>query len=386
MGNEFRDRLIQTALRQGVLTPDAVRRAFEIVREQKQPGVAPRLHQILVDHGFLTRDALLDVRRAMAREGLHVKYGEFAILSRLGRGGTGTVYRAHQPSLDRHVAIKVLASHLTADPSYVDRFYREARVAARISHPNIVQVYDLGQTRHTHYIVMEYVAGPTLAAVLRKEGVLEERRARDLGAQLTRALAYMEKRGIVHRDIKPGNVMLTSDGTAKLADLGVAQAPGMASDSSGGTPYYMAPEQARGETEMDVRTDMYALGCTLFHAVVGAPPYMGRNAAETLRLHAEAPLPDPCEFRSNLSQSFCKILRRMMAKRREDRFASAGELLAAWENPRACEAASENAAPATGPAAAIPVAAIPLWVWAVVIALLAVIAVAVYAILRSHSG
>lgn len=337
MSSGFRERLISTALEKGYLDEDRVKVARRMLRAEEQRGTGARLHEILVRYNLMTREQLLEVRREMAREGIPMRIGDFDIVSRLGRGSTGTVYRARQRSLGREVALKILAEHLAADAETRERFFREARLAAKVTHENIVQIYDLGDTRHTHYFVMEYVAGRTLEHILEGEGRITEAQATEIGLQLARALVCMESCGIVHRDIKPGNIMITREGTTKLADLGMAAAGG-AAGVCGGTAWYMPPEQARNGPAPDVRTDMYALGCTLFHAVSGEPPYCGREAAETLRMHAETPVPEVAALREDVSPGFSGVLRRMMAKRPEDRFGDASALLRAWEALAADEA------------------------------------------------
>ncbi len=196
---------------------------------------------------------------------------------------------------------------------------REARLAARISHPNVVQVYDVGQWRGTHYIAMEYVDGRSLEEILVTDGALAERDAVRVGVQMAAALQAAVAKGIVHRDIKPGNILFRRDGSAKLADLGLAVAPGDAVEGLVGTPYYISPEQAASAPNLDVRSDIYSLGCTLYHAVTGAPPFAGATAFDTLRLHAEAPRPNARLLRPALTPRFCALLQRMMAVRPKDR-------------------------------------------------------------------
>ena len=330
-GSEFQDRLIEVALRKGYLDADKVQAALRMIQQEAQKGQARRLEQALLQKNFLSREQLVDIRRTMAQEGLHPRLDDFDILSRIGRGAMGTVYRARQRSLDRVVAIKLLASHLASNEQFVRRFVREARLAARVNHPSIVQVFDVGQWRGRHYIVMEYVQGRGLDRIIPSGGPLSEKRAASIAIQIAGALQQAEARGIVHRDIKPGNIVVTADGVAKLADLGLALARGEDSEENVGTPYYMSPEQARNDPDLDVRADIYSLGCTLFHAVTGRPPFEGATALETARMHAESPAPDARTYRADLSPAFSALLRRMMAKRPDDRFRDARELLAVLE-------------------------------------------------------
>lgn len=334
MTNEFQDRLIQVALDKGFMTPDQVQAA--LTQFAGQPRKGARLHKLLVEMKFLTRDQLLEVRRAMAAEGLHPRIGDFYILSRIGRGSMGTVYRAHDRRLDRPVAIKLLASHLAANPEFVKRFIHEARLAAKISHPNVVQIYDVGQWHGTHYIVMEYVEGRSLEEII-AEGPISEEEAVRLGLDVAEALRAAMEKGVVHRDIKPGNILISANGKAKVADLGLAVLEGDTRETTVGTPYYMSPEQAQGQNDIDVRSDIYSLGCTIFHAVTGRPPFLGAGAYETLRMHADAKRPDVRAIRPGISARFSSVVRKMMATRPKERYQSPDELseaLAAVRTPR----------------------------------------------------
>gem|GEM_PF-2506186 len=248
-----------------------------------------------------------------------IRVNDYDVISRIGRGGMGVVYLARQRSLDRPVALKVLASHLAAEPRYVARLLREARLAARLSHPNVVRVFDVGQWRETHYIVMEYIQGRSLDRLIRSGELLSESSAVGVLLQMADVLQAARQLGIVHRDIKPGNILLASDGAVKLADFGVACVAGEAAEPDVGTPYYLSPEQARSDPLLDIRADIYSLGCTLFHAMAGRPPYLGATTIATVTMHLDSPVPDIRELRLEVSAEFAALLRRMMAKLPQDR-------------------------------------------------------------------
>jgi eukaryotic-like serine/threonine-protein kinase len=328
MSDEFLDRMIDMALRKGYLTPERVQVAYRILNEEVEQGKKPRFREILLRYKFLSRSQLIEIRRALAKEGVHMRMGDFEVMSRLGRGIAGTVYRARQVSLDREVALKVLRPDLATNPDFVDRFFHEARAAANISHRNIVQVFDVGQTRHTHYLVMEYVPGATLEWLIEAEGRVDEERLLFIALQMARALVYTESQGIVHRDIKPGNILVKPTGESKLADLGLALMPGEEASANAGTPYYMSPEQIKGDA-LDIRSDIYSLGCTLFHAVTGKPPYEGANIAATLQMHDKTPVPDATEAgdAGTVSAALNRILHRMLAKKPWQRYAHAADLV-----------------------------------------------------------
>jgi serine/threonine-protein kinase len=329
MGGHFQQKLVNIALEKGYLDAAKVSAALRLLKEAQARGRTVRLHEVLLENELLTREQLVNVRRAMARAGLKVRVGDYDILSRIGRGAMGTVYRARQRGLDRIVALKVLASHLAANEEFVARFLREARLAARIKHANIVQVFDVGEWRKTRYIAMEYVDGRTLEEIVTASGPISETLAVSVAYQIAAALEHTSAAGIVHRDIKPANILITPRGMAKLADLGVALVAGEPCEDNVGTPYYMAPEQARNEEDLDVRADIYSLGCSIYFAVAGRPPFEGSSALDTTRMHAESPAPDAAARRPELSAAFTKILEQMMAKQRVDRFRSPAKLVAA---------------------------------------------------------
>ncbi|HUT34374.1 MAG TPA: serine/threonine-protein kinase, partial [Planctomycetota bacterium] len=228
--------------------------------------------------------------------------GDFELLDRIGQGAMGTVFRARQRSMDRTVAVKVLLPRLAGDAAYVERFFREARAAARLNHPNIVLALTVGEDRGYYYFAMEYVEGHTVSLLL-KAGPLEERRALEIALQIARALDYAwSKERIVHRDIKPGNILITPKGVAKLADLGLAHEATLeeagAPEADGkilGTPFYIAPEQILRRPDLDVRCDLYALGSTLFHMVTGHTPFEGGSTKAILARQLHEPAPDPRE-------------------------------------------------------------------------------------------
>jgi len=253
------------------------------------------------------------------------RFGAYEVLEELGSGGMGTVYRARNVTLERIVALKTLAPQFSSDQGFVQRFLKEARAAARLNHPSIVQIYDFGCEGGVYYLAMEYVDGQSLRAFL-KRARLSERDALLLIRHAVAALAVAHAQGIVHRDIKPDNLMLTAKrDRLKLVDLGIAKCMG---DDQGttqtgqavGTPHYISPEQIRGVKDIDARADIYSLGATFFQLVTGHPPYEGTSGALVMTMHLTHPLPDPRKFVPGLSEGVCRVLRKMMAKEREERY------------------------------------------------------------------
>ncbi len=215
--------------------------------------------------------------------------GAYRILRRLGEGGMGSVYLGYDEKQKRHVALKVLPDQLAASQSYVERFYREAKNAAALNHPNIVQGLGCGRDEATakHYLVLEYVDGPSAHALLERFGKLPVGDTVHVALDVARGLEYAHSRNIIHRDIKPDNVLLTRSGVAKLADFGLAKQTDVASHLTGtkqgfGTPHYMPYEQALDAKQVDQRSDLYALGATLYHLVTGKLPFTGPSHVEVV--------------------------------------------------------------------------------------------------------
>ncbi len=254
----------------------------------------------------------------------------FTIETEIGRGAMGTVYLGHQTSLDRPVAIKVLSKSVSEDQEFVDRFLKEARTAARLNHPTVVGAIDAGETDGTYYFVMEYVEGEDVKKLLAREGHLSEERALQITDQIADALVHAESLDMVHRDIKPENIMLTVDGTAKLSDLGLArQMLDPSTTMAGkviGTPYYMSTEQVEGRSDLDVRSDIYSLGATLYQMLTNDFPFQASSPTAVLHKHMTAARPDPSKINPDVSRPACALVRRMMAKDRARRPQSAEEL------------------------------------------------------------
>jgi serine/threonine protein kinase/formylglycine-generating enzyme required for sulfatase activity len=252
----------------------------------------------------------------------------FRIEREIGRGAMGRVFLATQLSMDRQVALKVLPSPRVADSEFVDRFFQEVRLAARLEHPNIVAAFDAGEDHGYYYFAMAYIDGESLDARVKKHGALPEREALAWCVSIAEALAYAWDRShILHRDVKPANIMVDPEGRAMIMDMGIAK--NLSDDShltatgvAVGTPHYMSPEQARGSQNVDFRADMYSLGATLFHLVAGRVPFAGTSAVEVVAKHLHDPVPSVRSFRPEVSKECQDIIVRMMAKDRAHRFAS----------------------------------------------------------------
>ncbi|MGE4285393.1 MAG: serine/threonine protein kinase [Phycisphaerae bacterium] len=257
----------------------------------------------------------------------------YQIIGKLGAGAMAVVYKARQISLDRIVAIKVLPNKFVGKSNYVERFYKEGRLAGKLNHNNIVQAYDVGEAKGLYYFVMEYVEGKSLYDDIAKGKIYSEQEAIDVMIQLARALEHAHAQGLIHRDIKPKNVMITNDGVVKLADLGLARATDDSEAANAekgkafGTPFYISPEQIRGEVDIDGRADIYGLGATIYHIVTGRTPFTAPTPAEVMKKHLTEQLTPPDHINKSLSAGFCEIIETMLAKKRSDRYSSPSDLL-----------------------------------------------------------
>lgn len=255
----------------------------------------------------------------------------YQILEKIGQGGMGIVYKANQRSMDRLVALKVLSPKFAARPRFVEQFIKEARAAGQLGHPNIIQVHDVGSENEVHFFAMEYVDGVTCMQLLQTHGPLSATAALEIARQVTKALEYAHSRHIIHRDVKPDNIMIGTNNLVKLADLGIsktfeeAEAEG-APKRIVGTPHYMAPEAIMGK-QIDQRVDLYSLGATLYHLLAGSTPFSGATATDILKAHALiAPRP-LSEINLDISPRVASLISTLMAKDPDARPSSATEVL-----------------------------------------------------------
>jgi tRNA A-37 threonylcarbamoyl transferase component Bud32 len=258
--------------------------------------------------------------------------GRYELNHLIARGGMAEVYRAHDRLLDRPVALKVLFPELSVDRSFVERFRREAQAAANLSHPNIVPVFDWGEDTGTYFIVMEFVDGRPLSSILKTAGPLAADRTAEIAAPVAAALGYAHKHGVVHRDVKPGNVLITDDGQVKVTDFGIARAVNTEESLTQtgavmGTATYFSPEQAEG-MGVDARTDIYSLGVVLFEMVTGRPPFLGDTPVAVASKHVRDHPPLPRELNPSIPPTFEAIILKAMDKNPDNRYATSEELRA----------------------------------------------------------
>lgn len=275
----------------------------------------------------------------LVKSGTIRQIGKYQLTGELGRGGMSIVYEGFHPVLERVVAIKMLSHQLAYRPTFRERFANEARLISRLRHPHIVDVYDTESAFATFFIVMERLRGMSLEATLETQGHLSPDRTRHILRELASALKEAHRHGVVHRDVKPSNIMIDTDGQVKLMDFGLAMDVGDRDDPEtgkmSGTPLYMAPEQIRGAA-IDGRTDIYALGVMAYELLTGKPPFLGK-LHEVLDDHETKPIPSPRASVPDLPDDLEEFVRRAAAKAPEDRFQSCDELLSFLAPPKAQE-------------------------------------------------
>jgi len=332
------------AVEQGLCTDQELNNSLQQLETRRRINPA-MLRDIMVELGYITesQSERLKVSIKEHKAAAHRIPG-YKILGKLGMGAMAIVYKAKQLSLNRDVAIKVLPKRFSENPEYVERFYKEGQAAAKLNHTNIVQAYDVGEAGGYYYFVMEYVEGKTIYDDLSSGKVYSEKEALDTIIQVAHALEHAHARGLIHRDIKPKNIMLTDNGKVKLADMGLAretadiEAAESEAGKAYGTPYYIAPEQIRGEIDIDGRADIYGLGATFYHMVTGRVPFMADDPADVMRKHLRDPLVPPDHINTTLTAGISEVIEIMMAKKKKNRYKDIEELLIDLEALRNGEA------------------------------------------------
>ena len=310
-----------------------------VLTEQKNlvaKGDAKTLRDLVLAHGYVTESQLARLNHSLDEDSMYRPAQQipgYQVLSKLGQGAMAVVFKARQLSLDRVVAIKVLPRRLSENQEFVDRFYKEGRAAAKLNHPHIVGAYDVGEAGGYHYFVMEFIDGDTVYELVAKGRPVDEARAIQITLETAQALEHAHANGIIHRDVKPKNIMITKEGDVKLADMGLAREMGdfeAAQAEAGrayGTPYYISPEQIRGAINIDTRADTYSLGATFYHMVTGKVPFEGRSPSAVMHKHLKEALVPPDHLNPKLSSGIGEIVEVMMAKNADDRYPSMVEVI-----------------------------------------------------------
>ena len=352
----------QTALASGLVTQEELDEAIELLRASSRKHGKPisdeRLAKKLVALGRLNKWQAEQLRTGRKK----FELGPYHIIDSIGRGGMGHVYKAEHSIMGRVVAVKVLPPEKST-PDAIESFAREIRTQAQLDHENLVRAYDAGHDLKVHFLVTEYVPGLDLRRLIRRQGRLSMRSAASIITQAARGLGYAHSRGLIHRDVKPGNLLVTPDGHTKVSDLGLAGyfSESEQTDARGhkvvGTADYLAPEQITAPERPTPVSDIYALGCTLYYAVTGKVPFPGGTPSEKARKHRHDPPLDPRRLNSELSDEFVEVIADMMAKDLTERIPTTAEViarLAPWVDGNSPAMSSELQTPAVAPATFAP--------------------------------
>ncbi len=331
--------LEKSIVRRGLATPGEVEacKAHRAKLASQDKGNAPgqSLLEIMVNAKVLTRSQVVRLLQERGEGARKLEVPGYTIIDKLGKGSMGVVFKAKQISVNRIVAIKILLDSLAQNKEFIRRFEREAQIAAKLSHNNIVNAIDAGEAGGRFFFVMEYVEGPTIKDYIDKNKLFEEKEAVRIAMAVAEALKHANQRGLIHRDIKPENVILTKDGGVKLADLGLARLTGdekwglAEAGMAIGTPYYISPEQVRGQTDVDIRADVYSLGATLYHMMTGKVPYGGDTPSEVMRKHVDprVELVPPDHVNTGISSGMGMVIETMLSKNRENRYQNPDDLI-----------------------------------------------------------
>ncbi|MEI6232477.1 MAG: protein kinase [Planctomycetota bacterium] len=332
--------LARRVVEQGVCQRAEVKLCLDQQRSSEKVGKLEILADLLIEKGYATRTQiermkLVESTSEAKAEPTTQRIGHYELLLKLGEGGMGAVYKANDTRNGKIVAIKVLPRSKAKDDLFLKRFEMEARATFELDHPNIVHGYDVGNADGYHFLVIEFVQGYDLCALLEQRGRFPEAEALNILEQMAKALDHIHTEHLVHRDIKPENILIGEDGVAKLTDMGLtvddpAKGRRRRLTEAGiamGTPFYLSPEQIKGESDVDIRSDIYALGATTYEMVTGRPPFEGDTPAIVMMKHLNDTVPSPHDLDRTISINFCHLLERMMAKDPFHRYQTPYEML-----------------------------------------------------------
>lgn len=324
------DHLLKTHL----VLPEQIQDARDSQRLAREFNMKLSLGDALVKLGFITAAQRTNIETHLVQElERSKKISHFRLKNLLGAGAMGKVYRAEDLAARRDVALKILGPEYAKYPHFLQRFQNEARALGKLNHPNIVAAFDVGEDGGRYYVVMELCEGQSLEERLKNKKPIPVPESLEIALQSARGLEHAHARGLIHRDIKPGNILVSKDGVSKILDLGLSKNTessdgfSTAQGMTVGTPHYMSPEQARGSAQTDLRTDIYSLGCTLFHMLTGYPPFVAKTPEKIMEKHLKERAPKPSEIRPEIPAYVDALVLRMMAKKPEDRYTDCEALI-----------------------------------------------------------
>ncbi len=327
--------VVKLALEKKLITPDQHEQCKDLLRKSKKIGLEATIEEIIIKQGLLTTDQVSELNEITELGDGETVFGSYRLVRLIGKGGMGKVYEAVHELTNRTVAVKVLNYNFTRDQNNVTRFFQEIRALAKLSHGNIVTLFDAGKVKRRFFFSMELVDGPSVQEFVEVKKVLPERQALQIVRDSAKALAYAHKKNIVHRDIKPENILLDENKTAKVTDFGVVMhqdADHMTLTKTGfmvGSVFYASPEQVNGLRDIDGRSDIYSLGAMLYYMLSGRTVYSGKTPQEVLTKHLSGTWISPKRYNRAISRQTVRLVRKMMARDRNRRFQSMDDVIAA---------------------------------------------------------
>ncbi len=327
--------IIKLAVERKLISEKQYEQCRELVKKSKRIGLESSIEEVLVKQGFLSQDQLKELSEIVRLGESGDYFGGYRLRRLIGKGGMGKVYEAVHEFTGRKVALKVLDTQFTREETNVTRFFQEVRALAKLGFPNIVTLFDAGKAGRRYYFAMELVEGPSLAQYVNRKKKLHEREALLITEKIAQALAFSHAKNVIHRDVKPENILLDEKNNPKITDFGVVMHRDddhMTLTQEGfmvGSVHFSSPEQVEGARDIDGRSDIYSLGATLYYMLTGRTVYTGRNAEEVLTKHLVGQWVSPRRYNTSVSRRTVRLLRKMMAKSRDRRYQSMEEVAAA---------------------------------------------------------
>lgn len=330
--------MVKLAVERKLLTAKQYEECRELVKKSKRIGLAATFEEVMVKQGYVTEEQLKELSEIERLGEKGDFFGGYRLQRLIGAGGMGNVYEAVHEFTGRRVALKVLKTTFTRDGTNITRFFQEVRALAKLHFPHIVTLFDAGKAGRRYYFAMELIDGMSLAQYIEKNGIMDEREALSITVKIARALSFAHENNIIHRDVKPENILLDEQNYPKITDFGVVMHQDedhMTLTQEGfmvGSVHFSSPEQVEGARDIDGRSDIYSLGATLYYMITGKTVYTGKSAEEILTKHLVGNWVSPKHHNPRLSSRTAKLVRKMMARSRDRRYQSMDHVVAAIQN------------------------------------------------------